>query len=435
MSGTPYVLRSGKRLLFPSLFIRPTSDSEAEITYNTISVYPEETDDIAGFACSIKDWRSMSAVLSDKVPRIVPYAEGFRRKIRIIDPDLHLLFTGPKDTKRELMNVSLENGRIGDISIPGVMGPVPLKRVVEAAIGEIDSSIPKAQNYANRFYSHTNRLTYGIEKLQIDAGADIVIGTYVPITSLSIAARQIEQETRLVRDSLVMFNRVFSAEQKVRDFMAMVAVNANILESDYAEDILELAVKSNADHIGLKLLNFNDKDPARAAGVLRFIESLRSRLDELGKASPIHLFNVMSEFAYAAFCHGAMSAVVPIATIPERHFDPNNPNSPEIKGRYYHPIDMTHDTYEELCAKTQAVDFALPCDCPACRSYETIMRALPHWPPFRKTHFIFLKSGEVSEIRKVPTPTLNIHLRDKFARSQATSYLPYLDYMYPYTVQ
>lgn len=199
-----------------------------------------------------------------------------------------------------------------------------------------------------------------------------------------------------------------------------------------AKKILDLASNSEADHVGLKLLNFDDKDTSRVSAVLRWVEDLRHRFDEEEESTPIHLFNVMSEFGYAAFCHGATSVVAPLATITELHFDPNNPVSPELKGRYYHPIDLTYDTYEELCAKTQLNDFALPCSCPACRECETVIRAELRWPSLRKEHFIFSKSEEMSEIRKTASSTLNIHLRDKFARSQATSYLPYLDYMYPY---
>jgi len=430
MPEWPYLLRSRKRLVLPSLFIRPSTLGEAEIVYKTFSEHPDETNEIAGYVCSMKDWPTLAPVLSDIAPRITPDTDHFKRKIRMIDPDIHILFTGTRAAKQALMEVPLDKGTLGDLTIPGVMGPVPFRRVLKAAMGEVLSN--KAQNYADRFYSHINRITHPLEKFQIDENMDIIIGSYVPITSLSVASRQIEEERHLIRDSVRMFRDVFTTASRTREFMAMIAVNANILSSEYSDMILELAVESGADHIGLKLLNFDDKDPARASAVLRFVGEVRSRLDEQNKSAPIHLFNVMSEFGYAAFCHGAASAVAPLATIPELHFDPNNPVSPELKGRYYHPIDLTYDTYEELCVKTQINSFALPCSCPACRDSETVIKALARWPSLRKEHWIFDKSEEMGEIREVPASTLNIHLRDKFARSQATSYLPYLDYMYMY---
>jgi hypothetical protein len=432
MPEWPYLLRNGKRLIFPALFIRPSTRAEAIITYRVFSENPQETKAIAGYVCSVKDWKAMEPVLSERAPRIDLHADGLKEKIRLIDPDMQTLFTGPKNEKRELMKVRIDNQALGDISIPGLAGPVPLRRVVEAAIGEIESPMPKAQNYANRFYSHTDRMTYGFEKFQIDNDADIIIGSYVPITTTSIADRQIEKARKLMKDSLIMLDRIFPGVRQTRDFMALMAVNARIFDTEYSDDILDLAIRSGADHIGIKLLNFNDKDTARVSSVLRFVAALRKRLDELRKPSPIHLFNIMSEFAYASFCHGASSGVVPIATLPDLHFDPNNQSSPETKGRYYHPMDMSYDTYEELCSKTQMQDFAPPCDCPTCRSCQTIMQALPRWAAFRKEHFVFNKSEEMMEIRKVPAQTLNNKLEDKFARSQATSYLPYLDYMYPY---
>jgi len=431
----PYLLRNGKRLTFPSLFIRPSTHAEAIIAYKAFSETPSETQGIAGYVCGLKDWNAIAPVLSERTPRIDNYPDHTKQKIRMIDPDLHLLFTGPRNEKREMMNVRMNNETLGDITVPGVMGPVPLRRAVEAAIGEIESPIPKAQNYANRFYAHIDRFTYGIEKFQIDSDADIIVGSYVPITTTSIADRQIDKTRKLLRDSSLMLDRIFTGARKTKDFMAMIAANARIFDTEYTEDILDLAIRNSADHIGIKLLNFNDKDTARTASVLRFITTLRKRLDELRKPTPIHLFNVMSEFAYAAFCHGAYSGAVPIATLPDLHFDPNNQPSPEIKGRYYHPIDMSYDTYEELSVKTNAQDFAPPCDCPSCASCQTIMQALPRWAAFRKEHFLFRKSEEMIEIRKTSARNLNVKLQDKFARSQATSYLPYLEYMYPYVLE
>jgi hypothetical protein len=428
------LLRNGKRLVLPTLFLRPNSLNEARIAYRVLSENSTQTRGIAGHVCSMKDWQSAKTVLSTRVSRIENWSGKSATRISLIDPDLHTLFTGPRTEKRDLMEVPLDDGKLGDTTIPGVLGGVPLRRVVEAAIGEMESPIPKAENYANRFYEHMDRVTYGIEKFQIDNDVDIVIGTYVPITTISLADRQIQKARKLLRDSLLMFERVFPSARRNRDFMSMIATNARMLETEYSDDLLEMLVNNSADQIGIKLLNFNDKDTARASGVLRFIEKLRSRLDEFGRSAPIHLFNVMSEFAFVSFCHGAASGTVPMATFPDLHFDPNNPSSPEVRGRYYHPIDMSYDTYEELCAKTQPENFKPPCSCPTCRSYETIMQALPNWASSRKTHFVFNKSEEIMEIRAVPVSTLNVHLRDKFARSQATSYLPYLDHMYPYSV-
>ncbi len=378
----------------------------------------------------MKNWSLLAPFLSSKVTRITPDTAYFKQKTLIIDPETHTLFTGMQSAKMEMMHIPLDGSTLGDITIPGVMGPVPFRRMVDAAINEVQSN--KAENYAKRFYSHINRTIYGVEKFQIDNDADIIIGSYVPITSPAVADRQIEEQSRLIRDSARMFRRVFSAASSTKELMSMIALNVNILESEYLDPILDLAATGTAEHVGLKFLNFDDKDNARASTVLRFIERLRSRLDEQDRLTPIHLFDVWSEFAYAAYCHGAISAVSRIAAPPGLHFDPNNPTSPELKGRYYHRIDMTYDTFTELCAKTEANDFKLPCDCPSCRISLTVKKAELRWPTSRKFHFIYVKSDENSEIRKVPAETLNTQLKDKFARSQATSYLPHLDYMYHY---
>ncbi len=428
-----HLLRNGKLLALPALFLRPNSLNEARLSYKVLYENPTLTRGVAGYVCSLKDWQSIRSVLSNNVPRIDNWSGQPRNRICLIDPDLHTLFTGPKTEKRELMKVPLDAGTLGDTTIPGITGAIPLRRVVEAAIGEMESPIPKAQNYANRFYDHMDRVTYGVEKFQIDNDVDIVVNTYVPVTTISLADRQIQKARKLLRDSVVMFERIFPSARSTKDFMSIVATNARMLETEYSEDIIEMLVENEVDHVGLKLLNFNDKDTARASAVLRFIERLRSRLDEVKRQAPIHLLNIMSEFAYVSFCHGAVSGTVPVATFPDQHFDANNSGSPEIKGRYYHPIDMSYDTYEEICVKTQPENFRPPCSCPTCRNYATLMQAVPNWVSSRKTHFIFNKSEEISEIRAAPMNTLNVHLRDKFARSQATSYLPYLDNMYPYS--
>ena len=161
MPEWPYLLRNGKSLIFPSLFVRLSSYSEATIAYRSFSEKPAKTRGIAGYVCGLKDWKANAPLLSERTPRIDAFPIHTRQKIRPIDPDLHLLFTGPKNEKREMMNVRIDNQTLGDITVPGVVGPVPLRRTLEAAIGEMESSIPKAQNYANRFYARGARRARG----------------------------------------------------------------------------------------------------------------------------------------------------------------------------------------------------------------------------------------------------------------------------------
>ncbi len=46
----------------------------------------------------------------------------------MVDPGIQLLFTGPRAAKQALMEVPLDNGRLGDVTIPGVMGRPDRKR-------------------------------------------------------------------------------------------------------------------------------------------------------------------------------------------------------------------------------------------------------------------------------------------------------------------
>lgn len=140
---------------------------------------------------------------------------------------------------------------------------------------------------------------------------------------------------------------------------------------------------------------------------------------------PIHLFNV-TELGYVSFCHGASSMISPIATDPyfRRRVDQMPP--PRC-GAYYHPIDMTHDPFDILLEKTRRMNYKFPCHCEICTEYERVTNVPEeYWNKFRRIHFMLVKSMEMREL-KTSASYLKNSLKDKFARSDRTHWLPFLD--------
>ena len=286
----------------------------------------------------------------------------------------------------------------------------------------------KIERYIVDVYPYLDRLVFDLLKFQIDNGADIIVAPSVPITSRSFATKQIEKASRMNADSKALMDTIFSSQSKQRDFLIMLTVNAGILDSDFVDPIFGMLRRYEPDHIGIKLLNLNPSDSVRVESTLRFISDLRKALQIEGANIPIHIFNVR-EFGYVTYCHGATSIVSPIATTPYIYLDRENPPDPIPLGRYYHPIDMTDDTFELLCEKTMQENFRLPCHCKICEEVLTVPNVKDNFNRFRKVHFILAKNLEMKEIRFVEESVLHIGLKNRFANSKSMTWVPYLDRM------
>lgn len=111
---------------------------------------------------------------------------------------------------------------------------------------------------------------------------------------------------------------------------------------------------------------------------------------------------------------------MPIATDPYFYGRRSNKTiSPSRKGSYYYPARMTYYTYDRLMRETRNANYRLPCHCPVCDSYETIIKAdeLFGFNSFRRVHDILYKNIENKMFREVMVP-FHQALGDLLARAK-----------------
>lgn len=415
-------LKTGKTLTQPSLFVKP-SFSDCRLLRQTVLGYPEEdTSEIAGFVTSLKDWYLSGGELYPQP--LVEDPPKFTQKIKIIDPELHILFVGFKEDKEDLLNSKIGDTKIGDSRSTS-------KEPTLSGVIESIQALPryeKIRQTIQKMYPCFDGLISPLLKHQIDNRCDIVVIPSVPITSRKFAHHQIEKARSMILDSHALLDTTYHSQLDKRDFMVMLTTNVGILQSEYSEELISMLSYFHFDHIGLRLLNMNPSDSGNVLTVLQFIRDLRSNLKGRKNNVPIHIFNVR-EFGYVTYCHGATSIVSPIATSPYIHLDRENPPDPVPLGKYYHPSDMTDDTYETLCEKTMPQNFQLPCHCKICQEMETVVKAKDSFNPFRRVHFVQAKNLEMVEIRRADPEMLHIGLKNRFANSMNMAWVPYLDTM------
>jgi hypothetical protein len=392
-------LKCGKTLTIPAFLLQPYHH-EGRIVRETILGYPPEaTGELAGVVNSMKDWPRVRESLYPKT----------------LDND-----------KRDLLELRLSSGRLGDAKVSGERGNLR-EAVARVASSDQGDRRVKSSRYVEEVYPFLESLAYDVIKYLIDAGTDILIAPSVPITSKPIALRQIQKHEQMVRHSRALFRSVFSRVASDLDFMSMITINAHILESrDTSQRLIDSIIESQPDHVGVKVLNLDERETARVEAVLRFVADLRRALDYEGAHIPIHLFNVR-EFGYVTFCHGVSAITSPIARKPYVYLNPANPPDSSPVGKYTHPSDLVDYTYEHLQELTESVGYQLPCHCHACRE-RVVVGSRDDFNVFRKKHFIAYKGGlEMQEIRRADPATLNVALRDRFARSKQTGLIAYLD--------
>jgi hypothetical protein len=347
-----------------------------------------------------------------------------QERVRVIDPELHLLFTGFDADKRDLLDLKVATGRLGDKRIPE--SKTNLRDTVFATAKENGASYAsKSKRYLEELYPFMSSILLDVMRYLVDAGTEILIAPSVPITSKAIALKQIEMASRMNSDSKGLFTSLFANYTSSTDFMIMITVNAHILENDeFCERLIASVISTRPDHVGIKVLELDERDVPRVEAVLTFIANLRNAIEVFGPQIPIHVLNVR-EFGYVAFCHGASAIEMPIARKPYIHISRDNPVDPSQLGRYTHPVDMVDYTYAQV-AEMSATN-GLPCSCRPCQSRGEV-GSTKTFNDFRKRHFICLKGGfEMEEIHSADGNVLNTALRDKFARSKQTGLVAYLE--------
>jgi len=402
-------LKCGKSFKAPSMFVNPRFPKEGKILREIVARYPETEDrdglnQIDGIVVSIKDWASISPYIFSGY--VVEDKKRYKLKDRvlIIEPGLYMLFTGVESDKDSLLEV---------------IGIRELAKTVNK-ISSVVSQKEKIDLGIEYLYPLLDaKVIQSLLKFQIRSGASILVSPSVPITSIRKFSEQLNKAREMNRISRILFDTVFTKYRDERDLMHLFAVNVSVLRPENIEPLKEAILANNPDHIGIRLMNFSENNTSRIWVLLKFIE-------ELAKFGiPVHVFNVR-EFGYVTFCYGASSITTPIATDPY-FMRSKSEDQPPRKGAYYHPIDMTNDVYDMLLEKTRSNNYRFPCHCEICEKFERVINVKEDiWNEFRRIHFLLVKNMELKELRETTAP-LRIALKDKFARSQQTVWLPFLD--------
>lgn len=400
-------LKCGKIISSPSMFIHLNYPSEGQIARKIVARYSKRSKqngmrEIDGISVSIKDWKRISTPILMGYLGDAPEYKLVDR-IRLIFPSLYLLFTGTEADKKALVETIRASPELEEALHKIV--------VLRSRRDKIDKSIEDLYPLLD-----TSLIRNLIED-QIQNGADILISPSVPITSLKRINDQIAKASEMNRVSRILLDTVFSGYKEERDLMHVLTINPSVLKSNYLQALKETVLVNNPDQVGIRIMNLDENNTSQIWALLRFVK-------QLSKSIPVHVFNVR-EFGYVTFLYGASTMTTPIATDPyfrRGDFD----EAPPRKGAYYHPIDMTNDTHEMLLDKTRSNNYRFPCHCEICEKFERIPRVEDaNWNEFRRIHFLLVKNMEMKELRDAASH-LGIALRDKFARSQATVWLPYL---------
>ncbi len=413
MLGTD--LKTGKSIVFPALFVNPQHSTEARLLREANERYPIRTGlgikHIDGVVVSLKDWADVKAglllsqrVIDENLPR-----RGYplRDRVLIIDPSLFVLFQGTRTDKERLFETELFpdklRGAISQVSI-GQKPIDKIDRAMEIVYPQLDS-----------------RLILNLLRFQIQNGTDVIVCPSVPLTSQRRFEKQLEKAREMQSTSRILLDTVLREESKRIDVMNLLTLNLSVIGVERSEEIIHALLADHPDQVGIRLMNLDATNTSQVSRFLEFLSELRG----YAKSVPIHLLN-LNEFGYVTFCYGANTATSPIATNPYFQRGEEFDQPPRL-GSYYHPIDMSYDTYEVLLAKTRKFEYVLPCHCEICSSFENIPRVPnPDWNSFRRIHFLLVKSMEVKEIRDNDS-SLKHALRDKFGRSRQTVWVPYLD--------
>ena len=408
MSINKISLKSGKILEFPCMFINLKNNSEAEILRIIEARYPQNTNhnginNIEGLSVSIKDWQDISKYFSMGYIINEPQYR-LKDRVLIIDPSLYILFSGTENDKTSLLSTISQS--------------FDIQKVV-TGISNMPQKNKSNQNIDELYPLLDTKFIRMLLEYQIKNHGDIIISPSTPITSLNRIEEQIEKSKEMNRISKILFDTVFSAVKDERDLMHVLSLRLSALKSNYIEELKEAVLINNPDQIGIRIMGLDEGNTSQIWSLLNFIQELSQ------SNKPIHIFNVR-EFGYVTYCYGAKSITTPIASDP--YFVRAISNEPvPRRGAFYHPKDMTDDSYDILLAKTRSNNYTFPCYCEICERFGKIMSVnKPDWNEFRRIHFLLVKNMEIKELKTVKV-SIKEALKDKFARSQQTTWLPYLD--------
>jgi hypothetical protein len=405
------MLKSGKNIKTPALFVNVRTKKEAHLLKETINRYPvnknlDGLNQIDGIVVSIKDHHAVSPFLVRN--KITDFAGKYSTDERslIIDPSCYLPFMGLDQDKEAFCKTVSE-------WIPELQDKVNQITVME-------SQKSKIEEYMKQIYPLLDvRLIQGLLEFQMKNHADFLVCPSVPLSSPRKIKEQIKKMADMNREGGVLINTILKKYEMPKDSMNMVALNPSVLAPEYFEEIRNAMMQGNPNMLGIRLMNLDEKDVAETKTFLKFLKELE------GTKIPIFVFNVR-EFGYVCLCHGASVISMPIARSPYTTRTKGT-EKPVREGTYYHPIDMIDYQYARLRDEIRSNNYRFPCHCEACESFGILLKVDKKiWNDFRKIHFLLLKDMEIKEFRETNVD-LKVALQDKFGRSKRTSYITFLD--------
>jgi len=427
-------LKSGKEYGNPSIFVNPQSGFDGRILQEVNKRYGGVDghygiNQIDGIVVSIKDWDRVSKTLrlnqKTRQTKLGGEKEEFNQqrtlksRVLIIDPNIDILFRGFKNDKKQLLKTGIFSTEI--------------EEVVEK-INKIKENKKKVSTQIDELYPLLDiKIIRNFLKRSIENGSDILISPSVPITSKWNFDSQLEKVLDMNRISRVLVDTVFEEMNVTRDLMHMLTLHPSALKSSSSEgkkrieQLAQAILSYGPDHIGLKLMDLHPENTSEVRRILKLVENIRrTAKTQMEEEIPIHVFDVR-EFGYVTFCYGANTMTTPIGRVPYFRMAEEPPDDLRLaQGAYYHPIDMTNDDKETLYEKARPYEYRLPCHCEICNEYEKITKVdEQYWNEFRRVHFLLVKNMELKEIRET-TVTLKSALKDKFARSEQTAWIPFL---------
>lgn len=405
------LLKCGKILKNPSLFINPRTKTEGKLIAETIFRYPvngahDGINQIDGITISIGDYSKIAPCLvPDLKSSFDPNYYSVDKRIRVIDPSLYILFTGLDSDKEACCSVMEQ----WIPQLPNIVG----------RIAKIKSQKEKTDQSIKQIYPLLDvRLIQNLLEYQIRANASILINPSVPLSSPRMVNAQTEKTQEMNKQGRVLLDTVLSRFKEQRDLMNLIALSPSVLTSANIDNILDATMQGNPDLLGIRLMNLDEKNSAETKSLLQFLKTLSS------SGKPVFVFNVR-EFGYVTFCYGVTAISMPIAKSPYMTRKKGS-EKPVREGSYYHYNDMIDYSYKKFPDKIRADSYRLPCHCEICNGYGSFLKIeRKQWNYFRKVHFLLVKNMEMQELRKTDVP-FEVALKDKFGRSERTGYISFL---------
>ncbi len=406
------ILKSGKNIRTPALFVNIRTKKEAHLLKETINRYPIDKNNdglnhIDGIVVSIKDYQTVSPFLvKDKIDEFAVGKYPIDARTLIIDPSCYLPFMGSDPDKQAFCKT--------------VVQWIPELQNIIDQITVLESQKSKIEEYMKRIYPLLDvTVIRSFLEFQMEKNADILICPSVPLSSPRMLKDQIGKMGEMNSAGGILINTIFQKYEKPRDIMNLAALNPSVLAPEYFDEIRDAMMQGKPDMLGIYLMNLDEKDVVETKTFLKFLKELA------GTKIPILLFNVR-EFGYVTFCHGANIISMPIGRSPYTTRTKGT-EKPVREGKYYHPIAMIDYAYLRLRDETRSHNYRLPCHCEICDKFGTLLKVdKKYWNDFRKIHFLLVKDMEIKEFREAVVD-LKIALQDKFGRSERTSYVTFLD--------